>query len=169
VSTTVPACIHEDTLISTPNGLIAAKDVLVGDIIYAVKLAEIPNESLESDEYDYSAFASSSLVSTSGLVEVTVTQASPSTKASVMFFNGENDKKFSLEQPMFIKKDSVYQVIDSGFIEEGDFLVKIDESGNIIETLVTSIDVVQEESIVYSFGCEPEDWFIAGGYLAHNK
>jgi hypothetical protein len=70
---------------------------------------------------------------------------------------------------MFIKKDSVYQVIDSGFIEEGDFLIKIDESGNIIETLVTSIDVVQEESIVYSFGCEPEDWFIAGGYLAHNK
>jgi hypothetical protein len=86
-----------------------------------------------------------------------------------MFFNGEEDKKFSLEQPMFIKRDSIYQVIDSALIQEGDFLIKISESGHTVETLVNSINVVQEESTVYSFGCEPEDWFIAGGYLAHNK
>jgi intein/homing endonuclease len=86
-----------------------------------------------------------------------------------MFFNGEEDKKFSLEHPMFVKSNGVYEVIESGHVKEGDFLLQISESGSIIEILVESVTAIAEDSIVYNFGCEPEDWFIAGGYLVHNK
>jgi len=157
-------------LIATPNGLIAAKDISVGDTVYSVRLEQIPNESSTGGpEFDYDGFASPTLASTSGLVEVTITSAVLSQKDTVMFFNNEQDKKFSLEQPMFIKRDGSYEIIPSGGIQEGDFLLKINESGNIIETLVETVTQVAELSSVYKFGCEPEDWFIAGGYLVHNK
>ena len=45
----------------------------------------------------------------------------------------------------------------------------IDDNGNITETLVESIQIVEEMSTVYAISCEPQDWFIAGGYLVHNK
>jgi hypothetical protein len=70
---------------------------------------------------------------------------------------------------MFVKRNGVYEIVESGLVQVGDFLLQISDSGNIIEIPVESLTLVNEDSIVYNFGCEPEDWFIAGGYLVHNK
>jgi hypothetical protein len=71
---------------------------------------------------------------------------------------------------MFVKTSTgEYKVMPSGVIHVGDYLVKIDENGNISEIPVLVIQVVEEMSTVYAISCEPQDWFIAGGYLVHNK
>ena len=64
-----PKCIDEDTLISTPNGLVAAKDLQIGDEVYTISLQEIPesNESGEND-FDYVGFGSETLTPNSAAV-----------------------------------------------------------------------------------------------------
>ena len=137
--------------------------------MYSVDLVELANEDIDSSQVDFITFDSTTLTSTSGLVETTVVNAMPSIKEEYMYFNNEQDIKFSLEQPMFVKRENEYEVLPSGMVEEGDYLLKIDENGNIVQSLVESITVVQEECLTYLFDCEPQDWFIAGGYLVHNK
>ena len=140
-----------------------------GDKIYSVNLAEIANQEAGSNQVNFINFDSTTLVSTDGLVETTIVNAIPITKDSYLYFNGEVDIKFSLEQPMFVKKDQEFEIIPSGIVAVGDYLIKIDENGNIVQSLVESIDIVEETSNMFLFDCEPQDWFIAGGYLVHNK
>ena len=71
---------------------------------------------------------------------------------------------------MFVKTSTgEYKVMASGVIHEGDYLINVDENGIISETLVEAIQIVQEPSTMYAISCEPQDWFIADGYLVHNK
>jgi hypothetical protein len=70
---------------------------------------------------------------------------------------------------MFVKRENEYEVLPSGMVEEGDYLLKISDDGTIVESLVELITTVEEPCTTYLFDCEPQDWFIAGGYLVHNK
>jgi hypothetical protein len=160
-------CIEENTLIRTTSGLKAAKDVQVGDTVLAVDLVEIPTAGPEGD-FDYTNFNSEALTS-NGLIEVNVVSIIPSTKYSNLSFNGESTKKYSSTQPFFVKRGSFYQVIPSSEIEEGDSLIKVNEDGSLSEVFIESIEYQMTECAVYQFNCEPQDWFIAGDYLVHNK
>ena len=160
------ACIDGDTLVRTPSGLVPAKDVNIGDKVIAIGLSEIPTEGL--GQFDYTNWTASSLTS-EGLVEVDVVDIVPSVKNSVIWFNNESDKKYSLTQPMFIKKGGNYQVITTSDIEVGDKLIKVNPDGSVSEINVDSIQTDDAEYTVYQFNCEPQDWFIAGDYLVHNK
>lgn len=162
-----PSCIHEDTLIRTSSGMKAAKDVQIGDTVISVGLSEIPTGGSEGD-FDYVGFTSESLTST-GTLEVNVVDVVPQTKNASMWFNGDTSKKYSLSQPFFIKRGASYEVVPSSTIEEGDKLIKINEDGSISEVNVSSIEYDMSECTVYQFNCEPQDWFIAGDYLVHNK
>ena len=164
-----PSCIDEDTLISTPSGLVAAKNLQVGDEVYTVSLQEVPESDITGQyDFDYVGFMSETLTS----VEKTMTsivsiQASP--RNVVICFNNEQDKLFSTSQPIFIKANDFYQVVPVGAVEVGNYLIQVNEDGTFIETLVESVDEVLKDTTVYQFNCEPADWFIAGNYLVHNK
>jgi len=161
------ACIEADTLIRTPNGLVPAKDVNVGDTIVSLGISEIPT--LESSgDFDYSGFTSSSLTS-EGLVEVEVVNIVPSVKGQVIYFNGEIEKKYSATQPMFIKREGSYMIIPTTSIVTEDILIKVNEDGSLLECPIVTIDTIHENHTVYQFNCEPQDWFVAGDYLVHNK
>ena len=163
-------CIHEDTMISTPKGDIRAKDILPGDYIYSINIEEVPNSGPDGQaQFDYSGFESTTLRSTDGLVETLVVSAIPGMKDNIMYFNGNNNVKFSLEQPMFIKRNGEYEILPSGVVEKGDYLLEINDQGQISEVLVEQIDIIEGSHLVMLFDCEPQDWFIAGGYLVHNK
>lgn len=86
-----------------------------------------------------------------------------------MYFNNNDSVKYSTEQPVFVKSDGIYTIKTTGLIVEGDYLIQINADGSYTEEEVVSIH--QEGGIkdVYQFSCEPYDWFIAGGYLVHNK
>jgi hypothetical protein len=160
-------CIHEDTLIQTISGDIPAKDIQIGDKISSFNILEIPLEDTQSSDWDWRNIAIPDLTIVES-VETVVTQIIPSEKQEVIYFNDENDKKYSLTQPMFIKDSPYYFIKDSGHIQVGDVLIQIDNN-EIVETLVQSIGIEEGPTTVYQFSCEPQDWFVAGKYLVHNK
>jgi hypothetical protein len=164
-----PSCIHENTLIDTPNGKIPAKDINIGDKISTVRIQEIPeNNSDGAGDFDYVGFISESLTSLEK-TETNVVDIVASQKNTIVYFNGNSEKLFSTSQPFFIKRNNFYEIIPSGAIEVGDSLIYVENDGALILEEVLSIDYITEESTVYQFGCEPQDWFIAGDYLVHNK
>jgi hypothetical protein len=168
-----PRCIHEDTLIETVNGPKPAKEIQVGDVLKSVGLQEVPlTDGVGTADFDYVGFESDTLTTT-GQVEVNVSAIESQSRTSVIWFNGDSSKKYSLTQPIFIKKnnktDKKYEIIPTTVAEVGDSLIQINNDGNISEIEITSIDHELGEFTVYQFSCEPQDWFVAGSYLVHNK
>jgi hypothetical protein len=166
---TPPNCVDEDTLISTPDGLVAAKDLQVGDTVYTVSLQEIPlgDETGEND-FNYMGFVSETLTP----IEKTTTRIVsifPSARDRVLGFNEEEDKLFSTNQPIFVKVDGFYQIVPAVALSVGHYLIQVNDDGTFTEVLINSIEEVFKNTTVYQFNCEPADWFIAGTYLVHNK
>jgi hypothetical protein len=161
-------CIHEDTLIDTTSGKVAAKDINVGDVFSTVNITEVPLEDVASSDWDWRSIAVETFT-TSGLVEATVTEIIPSQKQEVIWFNEDDTKKYSLSQPIFVKGSPFYIVKEAGDIAVGDCLILINNDGSYEEVPVVSMSTDDTVHNVYQFSCEPQDWFIAGGYLVHNK
>ena len=146
----------------------AIKDLAVGDTIVSVDLAGIPLVgSQEESEFDLALWNSDSLVS-SGNVEATVTSKIGKIVPQVMYFNGNESKKVSLVQHVFIKRDGMYQVQVSADVVEGDYLVHVNEDGSLTDELIESITMVDGVATVYRLNTEPQDWFVADGILLHN-
>lgn len=160
-------CIDGDTLIRTANGFVAAKDLNIGDKILSVDINEIPTLENAGD-FNYVGFSSPSLT-LEGTVEVDVVDIVASVKNQVICFNGEQEKKYSTTQPIFVKRNNYYEIIPTATVAVGDKLLKINADGSMIEIDVNSVDVIDSEHTVYQLSCEPQDWFIAGDYLVHNK
>jgi intein/homing endonuclease len=85
-----------------------------------------------------------------------------------MYFNGNESKKVSLVQHVFIKRDGMYQVQVSADVVEGDYLVHVNEDGSLTDELIESITLVDGVATVYRLNTEPQDWFVADGILLHN-
>jgi len=164
-----PSCIDEDTLISTPNGLVAAKNLQVGDEVYTVSLEEVPlSDETGQNDFDYIGFVSETLTP----IEKTITQIvaiQPSPRDRVLGFNENQEILFSTTQPVFVKMDGFYQIAPAGALEVGNYLIQVNDDGTFTEVLINSIEEVLKNTTVYQFNCEPADWFIAGTYLVHNK
>ena len=164
-----PRCIEENTLIDTPNGQVAAKDLQVGDQVYTVSLQEVPlSDETGQYDFDYVGFESDTLTPLEKTVTTIIT-IDPSTRDMVICFNGEQDKLYSTSQPVFAKSNNKYQVMPTGALSAGDYLISVNNDGSFTEILIETIDAVSKNTTVYQFNCEPADWFIAGGYLVHNK
>ena len=128
-----PKCIDENTLIDTPNGLIAAKDLQVGDEVYTVSLQEVPESDVTGNyDFDYVGFVSETLTP----IQKTTTQIvaiQPSPRDIVLGFNENEDKLFSTSQPMFVKMNECYQVVPAGAVEIGSYLIKVNDDGSFTE------------------------------------
>ena len=164
----VGPCVHEDTLIRVPGGTVAAKDIQIDDQMTTINIQELDLGNGDQADSDWRSIAIPTVTST-GLVDVTVTAIVPSIVQEVIYFNGESNAKFSLNHPMFIKGDPFHVFIEAGGVAIGDILIKVAADGSVVEVPVTSIDTDDTSHTVISFSCEPQDWFIAGDYLTHNK
>ena len=164
----VGPCVHEDTLVRTPTGDVLAKDIEMDQEISTINIEEIPLSGEDYTEVDWRSIAIPTLTS-QGMSVTKVTAIVPSIVQEVVWFNGDIDSKFSLNHPMFIKGDPFYVFVEAGGIVVGDVLIKIGLDGSITELPVTSVDTDDTSHNVYQFSCEPQDWFIAGNLLVHNK
>jgi len=116
-----------------------------------------------------SMFAWSSDTLTFGdVVETDVLYLGPKMSPCV-YFNGNEAAKFSFTQTIYVKRDGVYRIVPTSDIEVGDTLIQVLEDGSYSEDVVETIHNVEEPQMTYLIGCEPQDWFVAGGYLVHNK
>ncbi len=153
-------CIHEDTLINTPNGLIPIKNLNIGDQIYS-----IDSDSLNKDS---SINLNSPELISKGFSITEINNIVISEKDIILSFNNE-DFKVSQEQPIFIKRDDVYGVISAGLVDESDYLIKINNNGEIEEVKINFIQSYSGNFNVYSISLNENSWYIAGDYLVHTK
>jgi hypothetical protein len=160
-------CIDGETEIMTPTGLVKAKNISVGDTVLSLDFNEISTE----DEYNYRIWNSESLTKKiEDFVETTITNVIASVKDNVVYFNDKQESLYSLQQTMFVKdSDGIYRIKLSGAIGVGDTLIHVSGDGSVIEEPVIKVDFIEEDHTVYTFSAEPYDWFIAGGFLVHNK
>ena len=146
----------------------AIKDLEIGDTIVSVDLDGIPLVgSAEESEFDLTLWNTNNL-SSNGNVEATITSKIGKIVPQVMYFNGNDSKKISLAQHVFIKREGMYQVQVSADIVEGDYLIHVNEDGSLSDELIESITIVDGVATVYRLNTEPQDWFIADGNLMHN-
>jgi hypothetical protein len=108
-------------------------------------------------------------ITSTELVETTITEIVESVKAGITYFNGNDLAKYSSEQPVFIKSEGQFQVRIVGNLVVGDMLIKVLEDGTYLEEEILEITVLEDPATVYRFSCGEYHWFIAGGYLVHNK
>lgn len=162
-------CVDENTPISVvgPNNSMItklAKDIQVGEQIWAVKFDEYIDESKEG----YKGYLYSKTMTNTEIVQATVQSVVPSTREKTMYFNDDINKRFSLTERMLMKRNDIYQYIPSGDVVVGDIYIGLDSNNNICENLITKIDVVEEHRNVYRYSVEPVDHLFAGGMAVHN-
>jgi hypothetical protein len=74
-------------------------------------------------------------------------------------------KNFSTEHPIFIKCENGITYKNSEDIQIGDILIGIGPDAIITETVVTSVEIDENESGVYDIRTEGNPWFIVNSTL----
>lgn len=160
-------CIEANTLVMTPGGLVAAKDLKVGDKVMSFAIDE---KKPESDAGVLFMWDSQSLtISDKEPVETEIVRIIEKGDSAIIYFNGNTESKYSITQPVFIRSEGIYKIRTTGSLEVGDFIINIDGDGNVSEEEIVDITIEEDLGTVYQIDCEPYQWFIAGGYLVHNK
>ena len=160
-------CIDQDTLVRVvgQNNSIEykeAKYIKAGDQVWSAGWDELIDESI--------AFPSEPInqITNATVTANTVADVIRSIKATTMTFNNDATKRFSLQQSMLVWTGSQYIFKNSGVIEVGESLVDVSENGSLSHVLVESIQLIDEERVVYQFNVEPVDTLIAANLVIHN-
>jgi len=154
-------------LVRTARGEIPAKDIVLGDKAVVPTLSEMTSSDPGDSKESMFLWSSESLTFMEQ-AETEVTYLGP--KMSIcLYFNDKEDKKFSFTQTIYIKRDGIYRIVPCSDVEVGDTLITVSDSGEYGEEVVNTISSGDEPEMTYLVGCEPQDWFVAGGYLVHNK
>ena len=170
-----PACVDGDTLILTSEGTKPARDIKVGDTLLTVNAEALTAESnatpLQINVKD---------LKITGLVHTQITNVIVSDKSDRVYFNGNSEVQFTETHPIFVKRNNEYRVIEAGSVVEGDILINInidklseplDIKKAISEVAVSKVNkkILDVAKDVYTFSCNPYNWYFAGTILTHNK
>jgi hypothetical protein len=154
-------------LVRTSDGEVPAKELIKGQKLVAPLLAEQSADDPGDDQPAMFEWRSDTLTF-QGLVETELSIIVEKI-SNVLYFNNNPEAKFSETQTLYIKRDNEYRIVPTGTVVEGDILIKVTSEGAYEEEVVTSITLEDDPQMTYLVACEPQDWFIAGGYLVHNK
>jgi hypothetical protein len=159
-----PLCIAGDTMIHTRDGLVAAKDIKIGDKLSSAIINELGVE----EEHEMFFWNSPTLTLDAEYVEAEVI-ASIEKVNNIIYFNGDTSARYSTTQPLFVKVGDSYSIRTTGSVDIGTILIKPNFDGTYEEVEITEITLEDEVDVTYQISVEPYDWFVAGGYLVHNK
>jgi len=164
-------CIDGETLISVVGSgdtvtYKMAKDLVIGDSIWAPTYTEYTDESAQPVE-EWEAEMLTNMIK----VPTTVVSVVPTMKKT-MFFNNDETTRVSLEQLMLVKPaNDLWQYLYSGQLTVGDTIIRYNpEADTFNPTEITEITLETEEPRdVYAISVEDTDLFIAGNMAVHNK
>jgi hypothetical protein len=142
------------------------KDIEVGDKIVSYTFAELPEN---DSEYSLNSWNSQSMTPLEAK-EATVVRNEKLIAQSTVFFNGDINNRMSLEHLVFIERDGKYSIVLAGLVEPGDTVLKINEETlEIYESVIESVDHLNEQTEIYKLDVTPYDVFFGGNILTHNK
>jgi len=150
-------CLAPDALIYTAMGLVPAKYINAGDKIITIDPSVINMQSLSLNKESVALPNEVNFIDSEVL---SVTERS----SRLIGFNGM-DKNYSITQPIFIKSDNGIKYVEAGEINIGDVIISVSPDGNVLDIVVSSIQVDEIESTVYDVRTTPHPWFIVNSAL----
>lgn len=163
-TTTRTACLVGKTLISTPNGLVKAEDIKVGDLVNSVRFAELStNETVDTIDLWNSRSLTPVYTTNSVVKKVAI-------KEEVDFYLNLNGDYMTPEHRVLVKADGKYQFMEAGDIHIGyEVLKKVGPGLKDLQwTPVVINDIVEEKAMVYLFDTEEDDVIFTENMLTHN-
>lgn len=156
-------CLTSDIPVTLADGT----TIEVGDVEEGMELKGYTLSGLGEQEGDYLNWETDSL----GEGEVTVTVKDVVFSFAERYYDVNNGLiKATFEHP-FLVKDSVdgqFRFKRISDLQENDVLFRYSESG-LEETPITSIEVVEETVEIVSIDVEPQNVYLANGFVSHNK
>lgn len=167
---TQPACIWENSFIlAKVNGLVEQKkivDVNVGDVIYSISAENLKESDFNDGIYSWQSRSIDNPV----LVETTVKVVQEFNHGTIIYFNGDVNGKMSLEEPVLVKRNDVYEFITSGMVVPGDIVLRYaQEEDKFHEMTIQSIDSEDGDFTTYNLITEPQNMLLVNGLVVHNK
>jgi len=157
-------CIEEDTNVLTKYGYKKAKDIVVGDILITRSFDTLPVSSSVGPVAQWQSDSINNVITQeSEVTRITVTPQSES-----YIINGSLTKRFSIYEDIFVFKDGEYRFVSANTLSTNDKLVSYDENNNLLLTDIDTIDLVEEETLVYDFYREPFGLIMADDILVYN-
>ena len=155
-------CIEQDTKVLTIEGYKKAKDIVKTDILLTRVFDELPISEGPEDIASWNL----NVIKNSRLVESQITDITVTTQLETYIIN--NNQRFSTTEELLINRDGEYRLVGTSNITVNDKLVTYNENEEIVLIDVTTIDLVEEETVVYDFIRSPYGLIVADGLLAYN-
>jgi hypothetical protein len=153
-----PGCLLPGTLITmSDNTQKPIEELQVGDQLSSVVVDGMPN-----DESQWSTWSSTTLDYSSTTVTVLDTR---SFNSNSIYDINNGLLICSSSHEHVVKQEGVWYIKETTDINTGDYYMGID--GN--EVLITSIDISNDETLVYNIDVDNSNLYFADGILTHNK
>jgi beta-lactam-binding protein with PASTA domain len=149
-----------NTLVRTPEGLVAAKDLRVGDTLISASISTFPTEGFGATDL---ALAWKNSNPEIDLVETTIARISRKMSSYAVVINND---LFSDTHYIFAKRGGQAQFIKSLDIESSDLIYSYSDSSWVE---ITTLEKVQVDHEIISIDCEPFDIFFTENMLTHDS
>ena len=156
-----PKSLYSNTKVRTPNGLVLASQLQVGDVLTSVVLPGLSEDgwtpqdvidwNIENPEFDLS-----------NTVTTTIVDIVHSITDKIFFINGD---AFSASHRIMVNRDNVARMISALDIVETDLIWSPTDTAWVAITSLESFDSTHD---VYSVNCEPYDIFFTENMLVHD-
>lgn len=161
-------CIDQDTpiMVVGNNDSFAfkkAQDIKVGDYIWSATWDQFTDEQFDPYAMQHYGELTGEDLTISQIISI-----EPSTKTHTFIINGDEQKRFTAEEMIFIDRDGTKMFDQIQNLTNKDFIYEIID-GLMTATQVMSIESVDQARIVYKFNASPTDTIIAGNMVVHNS
>ncbi len=157
-------CIAASTLISTPNGLVPAEEIIVGDIVHSIRFNELTTD---ETAYTLDAWSADTLTPVEMLNTVVTSARAMRNVSTLIVINGD---KYTSEHHILVDDGSTKRFAVAGDIQIGWKVLK--RTGDSVENLawvdVIQKDIIEEAATVYLFDTEDQDVLFTENMLTHN-
>lgn len=158
-------CFAGKTLISTPNGLVKAEDIKVGDIVHSIRFEELStDETRDTIANWWSTSLTPKEVNTAKVIALQLIDEAD-------YFVCLNGDYVTPDHIVLTNNNGLYKFKAAGDIHLGELVLK--RGGDSVSDLqwvpITSNDFVQERTTIYLFDTEDDDVIFSENMLSHNR
>jgi len=160
-------CVYEKSFIFIKNNHSIDKKIstnlLIEDEVYSPSFKEfLPGENI----YNWSSKTLSNL----SVQESKISSVFEHLHHKLIYFNNDSDAKFSLQQPILVKRYNKFYFLTTAMVKPGDFLLKYNMHGSVYDFIKVE-DIKVEEGFfkTYNFYLEPTQLFFVNGWVVGSK
>jgi hypothetical protein len=160
-------CVYEKSFIFIKNNKSLSKkisaNIFIDDIIYSPSFSEL---SINDNLYNWSSKTMSNI----SLTESKVTSVFEYLHHKLVYFNNDENAKFSMQQPILVKRYNKFYFLTTAMVEVGDILLKYDEHSLKYDFIkVESINIEEGDFTTYNFYLSPGQSFLVNGWVVGSK